>query len=154
MKSGFGPFLRNINLSAVVAAGPATYDEIIKGRHLTVRMDIQSLKSTATGLSLLPPGLEPEVAEYDRRGIACLTSAPVGEGHLIGLELKLHFNDLSFACPAMAVVTACTPVADGVHRVRLRLRQIDNELWIRFLDHANERQSRLDRIFAAMKGDV
>lgn len=113
---------------------------------------VTRLQATHAAQELTPPG-GLEVSQFGAQQIELVLGAPLSVGTLMNLTLELRGGPRPVTLDAVGKVAAQEAGSAGGARVRLQLRQFDNDVWAAILDVLRDRQGRADEIFTKVKGE-
>lgn len=120
---------------------------------MAVRLEILKIKNLTAEVDILGARGPLEVVECGASTVAFVLDQPVREGVLISLELRLAFAGKVRLFPVAGKVLTSAAVGDGTHQIRVQLRQYDKEIWAPLVRALAGDQDRVDRLFAAIKGE-
>lgn len=120
---------------------------------MAIRLEILKIKNLTAEVDILGARGPLEVVECGASTVAFILDQPLREGVLISLEVRLAFAGRIRLFPVAGKVLGCALAGQGTHHIRVQLRQYDKELWGPLVRALAGDQDRVDRLFAAIKGE-
>ena len=120
-------------------------------------MVIEQVMNLTSGLTIVEPKKSPlvEVVEYDLKNLVVqFPLMKLVTGHLISLSghIQIRKETFSFGCTGKINSLKENPT-ENLILAKIRIRQIDERIWMRFNEISASDQKRVDKLLAAIKGD-
>jgi hypothetical protein len=118
---------------------------------------IDQVMNLTSGLTITDPKKSRivEVVEYDLKNIVVqFPLLKLVTGHLISLSghIQIRKETFAFGCTGKINSLEEDPT-ENLILAKIRIRQVDEEIWVRFIEMSVSDQQRVDKLLAAIKGD-
>jgi hypothetical protein len=118
---------------------------------------IDQVMNLTSGLPIIEPKKSPvvEVVEYDLKNLVVqFPLLRLVTGHLISLSghIQIRKETFAFGCTGKINSLEENPT-ENLILAKIRIRQVDEEIWVRFNETSVSAQERVDKLLAAIKGD-
>lgn len=119
-------------------------------------IQIIAIQNLTSGVDILPevPGIFSEVTEYAEQSFVCeLPLARIAAGQLVSLTGRYLIDGKELPFNATGRIEKTSEGQGDSVRVEILMRQFDRDLWARFRKGADDAQTHLNKILAAMRGE-
>lgn len=123
----------------------------MKSEH-RLELKMISLQSMISEMDILG-GIPHEITEYSGTLVSVNIHQPLAVGLLVSMNIQAVVKGRPQVFPAAGKIVHVEPVESGGYRIRIQMRQFDNDIWNRLLQQLGHSQTRVDHLFAKIKGE-
>ena len=121
-----------------------------------VYFEIKKLTNLTTEISMIKiqQGVRIEASEYDHEHVCFEVDArSCAQGQLVKIEGIIFFPSENMKFDALGKVKSIVPLESAKVKITIELRSHDKDIWGRFVGVLKERQAKIDKLFASMRGE-